>query len=200
MKFIISGLILIFFSCSVVSVENLYILKYIPSSTNPSLVKFSKYLPLNYKIQVDKFEASELLARTGIIIRESMHKLRYDSRNKWAEKPQKTMQTLVYKHLKTQNIFQEVAEDYFDKIPDYYISGKINNLEFYSTTDQNLAYVDIEFYLKDKSENVIVRHSIARNIDINSFNHVYFVKTVSDIISEETDNFVVKIVTELLTK
>ncbi|PID26817.1 MAG: hypothetical protein CR982_08355 [Candidatus Cloacimonadota bacterium] len=193
MRFFVVILFFVFLvSCGVRTSENFYLLNYVTPKDPQFLIKYKNKVPLQYSVQVDEFETSRLLERKSIIIRESMHKLHYDKKNKWAIKPNKAIRSLISDQIKGYDVFQECSEEFFKRDPDLFIGGKINNIELYSSEDSYFAYVDIEIILKDKLENVLFSYRINRREDLFNRNFVYFVKSISDVLKEEVDKFIVK--------
>ena len=115
-------LLLFLASCSVKTIKNHYILSYLPDPAKAE--KFiSTHIPFDKKVEVQNFEMNRIYDRNPIVVRESLHKLKFDSKNEWALRPDKSIPELLVYHINSLNLFKECKTDFFTTSPDYYISG-----------------------------------------------------------------------------
>ena len=197
-KLSIIVLLLFLASCSVKTIKNHYILSYLPDPAKAE--KFiSTHIPFDKKVEVQNFEMNRIYDRNPIVVRESLHKLKFDSKNEWALRPDKSIPELLVYHINSLNLFKECKTDFFTTSPDYYISGMISNLEIYKSEEVTFAHVKVTMELRDRNRNILVKHIIDKKSELEDPNTSFFIKTVSDILKIETDSFLVKVVDFLKT-
>ena len=192
-KLLLISVSLILISCSIKTVSEFYILSYIPGPESLNRFNLSS-LPIDAKVEVQNFDMNRVYDRNSIVVRKSLHKLGYDDKNKWALRPDRAVPELITYHINAAGIFKECKSDFISVIPDYYISGTINNIEIYRNGENVFAHIDIVMELRDKNRNILVIHRISEKKDISSYDVSFFIKTVSDILKEGTHEFIVKIV------
>ena len=84
--------------------------------------------------------------------------------------------------------------NFISVIPDYYITGTINNIEIYQNGKNIFAHLNVVMEFRDKERNILVSHKIDKKEDIAKYDVSYFMKIVSDILKSETHEFLIKIV------
>lgn len=189
-------LILLLCSCSIKTVNEFYVLNYLP-------VKDRDFQPADtsriarYKLKIEDLELNRIYDRNAIVVRESLHKMYYDNHFQWAYRPHKAITELLINHFNTYGYFSDVRNDYIDADPDYIIGGRINNIEKYQSPQFNFAYLDLDLYLRDSQRQILLHHKIQRNLKLESDNPAFFVKVISDILKEELNLFVKKSIIRL---
>lgn len=186
--------LLIFFmiliNCSSVKTLNdYYLISYEPNKKLIEKFNTIKY-PLPYKIQVEDLDINRIYDRNSIVTRESLHKLSFDSKNKWALRPNKAIVEQLINHILKAEIFQDCKNDYLDANPDYYITGRLNNIEKYKSQDFNFAHINMDLFLRDKNRNILVKYKINQRVDMKTDNTSFLVKTLSDILKKEFSHFI----------
>jgi len=184
---------LLILSCSVKTVKNYYVLSYLPGPESLDRFKVTG-LPIDAKVEVQNFEMNRIYDRNSIVVRESLHKLSFDEKNIWALRPDRALPELLIYHINSAYIFKECKSDFITTVPDYYISGTINNIEIYNSEKTVMAHVNIVMELRDKDRNVLVSHQINEKRDIKNYDIAYFVKTVGEIVKAGSHEFLVKMV------
>ncbi len=159
----------------------------------PDSISFSQ--PFPYRVEVSDFDISSTYDRSGIVIRNSLHQMRYSRYELWALRPQDAIQNLLLKHLKEMGIFAEVKREYLDVRPDFTILGTISNIELYHSPGISRADIEMELSLQDnQNEKVIITHHFTRFEKLESDNFAFFAKKISDILKEENNKFILKII------
>ncbi len=77
-----------------------------------------------------------------------------------------------------------------DADADYFVTGRINNIEKYDNNLLSFAYLDIDLALLDKDRNVIFNQKIRRDIKLEGATTAFFVKNISDVLKEEYNLFI----------
>ncbi len=180
-------------SCSVKAIKDYYVLSYLPDPEKLGRFRISS-LPIDARVEVLNFEMNRIYDRNSIVIRESLHKLSFDEKNNWALRPDRALPDLLVYHVSTAGIFKECGRDFILSKPDYFISGKINNIEIYNSPNSVQAHINLVLEFKDRNRNVLVQHRIDEKKDIKNYDVTFFVKTAGDIIQSGTHEFLVKIV------
>jgi len=184
-------LFLFLISCGKTYYSHYYILDYTPSI--PDSIKIYPQLP--YYVEVSDFDISLTYDRSAIVIRNSLHQLRYSRYDLWALRPQDAIQDLLLKHLKEANLFADVKKEFLDVRPDFTILGHICNIELYHSEGINRADIEMELSLQDnQNENIVVSYHFVRYERLDTQNMAFFAKKISDILKEENNKFILKII------
>ncbi|MFO7811012.1 MAG: hypothetical protein R6V47_06550, partial [Candidatus Delongbacteria bacterium] len=152
------------------------------------------YLPIDAKVEVQNFEMNRIYDRNSIVIRESLHKLSFDRDNNWALRPDRALPELLIYHINAAGLFKECKSDYVLSRPDYYITGTINNIEIYRSSDRILAHLNVVLQLRDEDRSIIVYKKIDEKRDIKKYDITFFVKTIGELLRDGTHEFMVDIV------
>lgn len=192
-KYFILIIVLILSSCSVNTIKQYYVLAYLPGPDNLERFKVTG-LPIDAKVEVQNFEMNRIYDRNSIVIRESLHQLSFDQKNNWALRPDRAIPELLIYHINAANIFKECQRDFISVVPDYYITGTINNIEIYNGENTIMAHINIVLELRDKDRNTLVTHQINEKKDIKNYDVTFFVKTAGDVLKVGTQDFLIKVV------
>jgi ABC-type uncharacterized transport system auxiliary subunit len=196
-KYCIFLLLLFLAGCSKVYYRDYYILDYTPQF-NKSLQAL-KSLP--YKVEVGEIDISSSYDRSQIVVRQSLHKLRYDEYSLWAERPQEAIRVLLERHLKESGIFDEVKREFLNTRADYKVYGYLFNVEFYQSKELKRADLEMKlFFQENKSESIVVTHFIRRYEKLETDDMAFFAKKISDILKEENEKFRIKIIAYMQEK
>ncbi len=184
---------LVQYNCSSNSVYRQYfILDYKPVLQDSSL-KLTK--PLPFKVQVQTMKISQTFDRVGIVVRYSTHQLDYYRYQLWAIRPQIVVSDLIARHISNYNTFQSCQREFLDERPDLEIIGTIDAIEKFDNEAYTAAHFAMHLYLRNYNsyENILV-HEFDREEEMPSFRMELFAKKVSDILREEVDVFIGKII------
>lgn len=192
-KFVYLVILIVLASCSIKTVKEYYLVSYLPEPE--SLKRFNVTgLPIDAKVEVQNFEMNRIYDRNSIVVRESLHKLSFDTKNNWALRPDRSLPELLIYHINAAGIFKECKSDYVLSRPDYYITGVINNIEIYNGETTVMAHLNVVLELRDKNRSILVSHHINEKKDIRNYDITFFVKTIGELLRDGSHEFIVKIV------
>ncbi len=192
LRVMILSLLIIFSSCGVKNVKEYYLLAYEPSIEKKDIPD-KHFFPIQKKIEVETFDLNRIYDRNQIVERKSLHNMNFSTKDKWASRPQKIIAELLVTHINSYQIFSDCRREYIDFSADYYLTGRINNIEKYKNKDISFAYVNMDIYLRDKEHNIIFFHKIKKNIEMDTDNTSYFVKTLSDELKKSFNELIIRI-------
>ena len=151
-------------------------------------------VPLHYRIEVGDFEISPTYDRSGIVIRDSMHRMRYSRSHLWPVRPQEAVRDLLLRHFRDSRVFAEVKTEFLDVRPDFTVLGNVHCIELYSFEGLNRAGVEVELSLQEnRNETIVVAHHFRRLEKTGTDDMAFFAMTVSDILHEEHNRFIGKV-------
>ncbi|MFZ5518362.1 MAG: ABC-type transport auxiliary lipoprotein family protein [Candidatus Zhuqueibacterota bacterium] len=190
---LIMGFVLLLAQCSSTTIHpKYYILDYRPVLRDSSYVLAK---PFPYRVQVQTMKIPRTFDRVSIVVRYSAHRLDYYRYNLWAIRPQITISDLIAEHINSYRIFQQCQREFFDVRPDYEIVGSIEAIEKFDNESYTAAHLALKLYLRsyDGYENLL-SHEFEREEEIATFKMELFAKKLSDILNEETDVFIKKMI------
>jgi len=191
--FLIGGIVLLLAQCSSTTIHpKYYILDYRPVLRDSSYVLAK---PFPYRVQVQTMKIPRTFDRVSIVVRYSAHRLDYYRYNLWAIRPQVTVSDLVAAHINSYGIFEQCQREFFDVRPDYEIVGSIEAIEKFDNESYTAAHLSLKLYLRsyDGYENLL-SHEFDREEEITAFKMELFAKKLSDVLKEETDIFIKKMI------
>ena len=173
-------------------VTSYYLLEYQPSQKNELLQLDS---PIPSRIQVMNFKIPRSYDSIRIIARFSSHQINYYRYNLWAVRPQVAVADMLVQHINAYHLFKDCQREYLEERPDYEITGEINQIERFDSEEYSAAHLKmrLDFYEYDSKERVVT-HQFDREVPIPTESMTIFAKAVSDIVEQETENFLVKVV------
>lgn len=185
--------VLLIYSCSTKTIRpNYYILDYrpVPSDSTVTVQK-----PFPYKIQVQTMKIPRTFDRVSIVVRYSAHRLDYYRYNLWAIRPQIIISDLIARQISAYNIFQQCQREFLEERPDYEITGTIEAIEKFDNQAYTAAHLAMKIYLRtfDGYENLLY-YEFDREEELPVFRMELFAKKLSDILQEETDIFIRKVI------
>ncbi|MBM3329871.1 MAG: hypothetical protein FJY67_10455 [Calditrichaeota bacterium] len=170
-----------------------YLIEYAPSPVNPQL-KLSE--PIPYRVQVRNFKIPRSYDSVRIIARYSSHQIDYYRYSLWAVRPQVAVADLLVQHIKAYNLFRNCQREFLEERPDFEITGEVTQIERFESEAYTAAHLRMRFEFYDSGSNdILLLHEFDREISIPPGNMSIFAKAVSDLISQESEQFLVKIVT-----
>ncbi|OQX83115.1 hypothetical protein B6D60_11035 [candidate division KSB1 bacterium 4484_87] len=179
--------------CATKSIQRQYfILDYNPILRDSSLTVEK---PLPYRVQVQTMKIPRTFDRVNIVVRYSAHRLDYYRYQLWAIRPQIVISDLIARHIQRYHIFESCQREFLDERPDYEIIGSIEAIEKFDNPNYTAAHLAMKLYLRtfDGYEPVLT-HEFDRVEEMPVFRMELFAKKLSDIVQEETDNFIRKII------
>jgi len=173
-------------------VPGYYLLEYRPAMDNPGLKLLE---PLPYRVQVSSLKIPRSYDSIRIIARFSTHQINYYRYSLWAVRPQVAIADLLAQHINAYRLFRDCQREYLEERPDYEISGEILQIERFESERYCAAHLKmtLDFYDYD-SNDLLVSHSFDREMPIPAGSMTIFAKALSDILDDEAENFLVKVV------
>jgi hypothetical protein len=121
--------------------------------------------------------------------------LDYFRYNLWAIRPQITISDLIAKHISDYGIFQQCQREFLEERPDYEITGTIEAIEKFDNEQYIATHLAMKLYLRSyEGYEILVQHQFDREEEMSVFRMELFAKKLSDILREETDSFIRKII------
>ena len=180
-------------SCATRSINpKYYILDYRPLLRDSTLTVKT---PFSYKVQVQTLKIPRTFDRVNIVVRYSAHRLDYYRYNLWAIRPQIIISDLIARQISNYGIFKKCQREFLEEPPDYEIIGTIEAIEKFDNISYTAAHLAMKLRLRtfDGYENLIL-HEFDREVEMPVFRMELFAKKLSDILREEIDNFVLKMI------
>ena len=171
--------------------KNYYILEYMKHSEKPALVQQT---PIEKSVYIQDAKISNTYNRSQIVIRHIGPRITYDFYNLWGVKLSKVIPDLVQKRMQNYKLFKQIHRDYLDTRPDMEVSLNINNIELYVSSQLRQARINMSFVLRNSGQElVLAQHNtnVVRKLLDDEFDT--FVQAINEIILEETDKFVSKV-------
>jgi ABC-type uncharacterized transport system auxiliary subunit len=193
----VAGIILFSFfvaySCATKAIQpQYYILDYLPVLRDSTLA-VTKPFPL--KVQVQTMKIPRTFDRVSIVVRYSAHRLDYYRYNLWAIRPQITISDLIADHIARFGIFKKCQREFLEERPDYEIIGTIEAIEKFDHEAFIAAHLSMKLYLRtyDGYDNLLI-HEFDRVEELPVFQMELFAQKLSDIIEEEVNHFIRKMI------
>ncbi|MEA3474957.1 MAG: ABC-type transport auxiliary lipoprotein family protein [Candidatus Cloacimonadota bacterium] len=190
-KYITLLMIILIISCTKRYIARYYILDYNPQINVEN--QFEK--PFPYNLQVKEFKIDRTYDNSRIVVRQSAHEVYYDRSSLWATRPQVAITDLLINHINKLKIVKKCEKTFLEKKPDYIISGTIHSIEKYQSERYSGADLHISIYLMDVQENqIVLTYTIERYTELYTNKMNYFSKKISDILNEEFNIFLSKVI------
>lgn len=190
---VLSAAAVLFISgCSTPPVErNYYIINYSPVPQNPNLILDQ---PLPYRVEVSNSRISRIYDRSQLVFRYSHHKIEYANNELWAVRLSSSIPDAITNHLVRYNTFATTQRDFLIERPHYEVVTSVNQLEMLQSELYFGAHISMDIFLRRTEDmEYIARHSFNRETELYSDNVEFFVQQISNIIKEETDIFIEKV-------
>jgi len=151
--------------------------------------------PFPYKVLIRSLKLSRTYDKTSIVVRYSSHQINYYRYSLWAIRPQIMVSDLIARHFQEYRLFLKSEREFLDEKPDYEVVGQINAIEKFDNKLYTAAHLSIVLYLRRSSDFVpVVKHEFDRTEELSTFDMSIFAKRLSDILREENDKFIGKII------
>lgn len=169
-----------------------YILDYRPILRDSTLAVSQ---PLPFKVQVQTMKIPRPYDRLSIVVRYSTHQLDYYRYSLWAIRPQITISDLISNHIAEYNVFLKCQREFLDERPDFEIAGVINAIEKFENPEYTAAHFAMKIYLRSfEGYEELLIHQFDREEQMPVFQMELFAKKISDILQEEIDIFIGKMI------
>jgi len=152
-------------------------------------------VPFPFKVQVQTMKIPRTFDRVNIVVRYSAHRLDYYRYNLWAIRPQIIISDLIANHISRYGIFEICQREFLEERPDYEIIGYIDAIEKFDHESYTAAHLALKLYLRtyDGYENLL-SHEFDRVEEMPVFRMELFAQKLSDILEEEVNNFIQKMI------
>jgi len=168
-----------------------YLIEFVSTKMNADL-KGREQLP--FKVQATNFKIPRSYDSIRIIARYSSHRIDYYRYSLWAVRPNVAVADLIVQQINAYDLFKDCQREFLNERPDYEITGEILQIERFESETYSAAHLKMEFELYGyDSRNILVRHTFDREAAIPAGNMSIFAKAISDIIEEESEAFLVKV-------
>jgi len=158
--------------------------------------------PLPYSVMIEPFWANPAYKTKQIALRTKDHEIQYYYYHQWSEAPDIALRFLVWRKLKSLNLFQNCELAIGQVFPKYGIGGTLDWLEI-RQRDKNhkypLARIKARLELFDfKTRQTVIVHSFARSAELpKKYSMNQFVSVVNQMVNQELDRFIQKILETL---
>jgi len=192
--FIYLILFAVFFAgCSLgkISPTNYYILEYFDHLKNDNLYRET---PLAKSVWIMDLKIPSNYNRKQIVLRHFGPKITYANKELWGIKLTEIIPNFIDKKLEYYNVFNSNQRDVLNERPEYIISSKITNIEFYKNEFSSQARLVMDLSFKKGDNKVaILQHRVNRDEFLSDDSFDNFVLKINDVILEEIDTFIYKI-------
>ncbi len=174
-----------------------YLIEFASNATNPKLIRAE---PLPYRVQVLNFKIPRSYDSIRMIARFSSHQINYFRYSLWAVRPQIAVADLVVQQVNAYRLFKDCQREFLDERsnferPDFEITGEVSQIERFESEKFSAAHLRMDFDLYDyNNKDIILTHNFDREVQIPGGNMTIFAKAISDIVAEESENFLIKVV------
>ncbi len=116
-----------------------------------------------YVVRVKDFDISPTYGVVQLVRRKDVHEIQYSSTERWTERPQKMITSLVRKHLERSGLVAQVVDRMGEQPPDFVLSGEIEAIETLDTRGESLAHLAMTLTMTRFDDNHVVwRHTFDR--------------------------------------
>jgi ABC-type uncharacterized transport system auxiliary subunit len=172
-------------------IRNYYVLEYYSHTEKEELFLDE---PLNLSLQINDVIIPSTYNRPEIVIRHFGPRITYSENDVWATRLTEIIPSLISKRISVYNIFRRVSRDFLDVRPDCNLTLRVNNIELYETEDIRAAGINMTFVFQDNRENnLFIEHSVNTEKILLDDKVETFVQVVNEILLEETDALLYKI-------
>ncbi len=171
--------------------KNYYILEYLEHKDIPELVQQN---PIDLSVYIMDAKISNTYNRNQIVQRHFGPRITYSYYDIWGIKLSKVVPNLLQTKMSNYNLFERVRRDMFTLSPDLEIITNLNNIELYQSERMQQARVNIEFILRKTGTDIIlVEHKANVERKLAEEKMDTFVQIANEILLEEMDKFIIKI-------
>ncbi len=190
---ILIGVLFFNLSCTTKTIQRQYfILDYRPVLQDSTLTVKK---PFPYRVQVQTMKIPRTFDRVNIVVRYSAHRLDYYRYKLWAIRPQITISDLIARQIAEYKIFQSCQREFLEERPDFEIVGTIEAIEKFDNQAYSAAHLSMKLSLRTfDGYEAILSHQFDREEEMPVFRMELFAKKLSDILREEVDVFIRKMI------
>ncbi len=150
--------------------------------------------PFPYVVMVDNFSISRIYDSNRIALRTKSNEISFYFYHKWAENPSAALQTLLWRQLRSMNLFKVCNLRRIDPEPQFKITGHIDRIERVEQDNYDAAHLIVTLEFKDyESGRTLVQHIYDRFFPLNKKDMNNFASALNQIITEQNSIFFEKI-------
>lgn len=120
-----------------------YVLDYVPEASRERLSAG----PWKTTLLVRNFPLAEPYRRPEMVVRQSVHEVRYLMKDRWASRPERMVGDMVRRHLREVRLVEGLQDPYQEDSPAYELRGEVLALEAYHTATGDFAHMDLRMDL-----------------------------------------------------
>lgn len=143
-----------------------YVLDYVPEASKERIIAG----PWKTSLLVRNFALAEPYRRPEMVVRQSVHEVRYLMKDRWASRPERMLGDMVRRHIREVRLVEGLQDPYQEDAPLYELRGEVLALEAYHTADGDYAHLDLRMdFLRLRDSQVLWRETfdLRRNIPAN---------------------------------
>lgn len=114
--------------------------------------------PYPFRVQVKDFEVPRAYNRTHLIRRRDQYELQRDNLHHWMERPGDMITDAVKQYLRQAELFSYVGgdRDFFERRPDYVLSGSVKAIERFDSGDLRVAHLVMTMELVRQADGQVI--------------------------------------------
>lgn len=144
--------------------------------------------PYPMSVQIDRFSVSRLYERNQIIFRLTPEEIEDDPNNQWAVRPGEMITTAVTDYLRGANLFTDVRETFLTRTPDLTLTGTVDAIERYDSSDRWFARLDVTMQLVDRENRIFWQYSFDPDeIEVFDSDMVYTVQALRGLLQRNME-------------
>lgn len=170
---------------------NYYVLEYFPHTEDPEL---RQEQPLDLNVYISDTRIPRMYSRRQIVQRLYGPRIQYSNTELWGSQLSSTIPSLISRRLSNYNLFRRTQREIILDRPQYELVTNLNRVEKFTSEQENKAHLSISFALvRTRDDHVIAEYSANREKRLHDPGMDSFVQAINDLILNETDNFVRRI-------
>lgn len=143
-----------------------YVLDYVPEASKERIAAG----PWKTTLLVRNFPLAEAYRRPEMVVRQSVHEVKYLMKDRWAARPERMVGDMVRRHIREVRLVDALQDPYQEDAPAYELRGQVLALEAYHTANGDFAHLDVRMdFLRLRDSQVLWRETfdLRRGIPAN---------------------------------
>jgi ABC-type uncharacterized transport system auxiliary subunit len=161
-----------------------YVLDYVPEASKERIAAG----PWKTTLLVRNFSLAEPYRRPEMVVRQSVHEVRYLLKDRWSSRPERMIGDMVRRHLREVRLVEGLQDPYQEDAPEYELRGQVLALEAYHTADGDFAHLDLRMdFLRLRDSQVLWRETFDLRRGIPPNKPVQLAAGLSDLLEASMD-------------
>lgn len=161
-----------------------YVLDYVPEASKGRLAAG----PWKTTLLVRNFPLAEPYRRPEMVVRQSVHEVRYLMKDRWSSRPERMVGDMARRHLREVRLVESLQDPYQEDAPDYELRGEVLALEAYHTSNGDFAHLDLRMdFLRLRDSQVLWRETFDLRKGIPANKPVQLAAGLSDLLEASMD-------------